>query len=124
MGKKGNIYKTISFDDFNDGNITYVIEKDGVYSHGETIKEAKESFVYKISNRDTSAYDGYTKETKVSFEDAVKMYRIITGACESGTRAFVKNLPKIQKEYTIGEIINLTSGHYGSGAFSAFFKDK
>ena len=36
LSKKGNVYKTVSFNNFNDGKITYVIEKDGVYSHGET----------------------------------------------------------------------------------------
>ncbi len=122
LSKKGNVYKTVSFDNFNDGKITYVIEKDGVYSHGETIKDAKESFIYKISNRDTSTYENYTKDTIVSFEEAIKMYRAITGACEAGTRHFVKSLNEVKKEYSIAEIIEITQGNYGAEEFKNFFE--
>ena len=124
LSKKGNVYKTVLFDDFNSGKITYVIEKDGVYSHGDTIKDAKESFIYKISNRDTSAYENYTKDTIVSFEEAIKMYRAITGACEAGTRYFVESLDKVKKEYSIAEIIEITQGQYGSEEFKNFFEEK
>ena len=119
LSKKGNVYKTASFDNFNGGKITYVIEKDGVYSHGETIKDAKESFIYKISNRDTSAYENYTKETVVSFEEAIKLYRAITGACEAGTKHFVKSLNEVKKEYSIAEIIEITQGNYGAEDFKS-----
>ena len=121
LSKKGNIYKTVLFDDFDSGKITYVIEKDGVYSHGETIKDAKESFIYKINNRDTSAYENYTKDTIVSFEEAIKMYRAITGACEAGTKHFVSGLKELKPRYTIAEIIELTEGQFGSTDFKNFF---
>ena len=124
MSKKGNVYKTVSFGDIRKRKITYVIEKDGVYSHGDTVKEAKESFIYKISNRDTSGYNKYAKESFVSFEEAIKMYRTITGACEAGTRNFVKSLDKIKKEYSIAEIIEITQGQYGSEEFKDFFERK
>ena len=122
MSKKGNVYKTVSFGDIRERKITYVIEKDGVYSHGNTVKEAKESFIYKISNRDTSIYENYTKETVVPFEEAIKMYRAITGACEAGTKYFVKSLNKVKKEYSIAEIIKITQGQYGSEEFKNFFE--
>ena len=124
LSKKGNVYKTVLFDDFDSGKITYVIEKDGVYSHGDTIKDAKESFIYKISNRDTSAYENYTKDTIVSFEEAIKMYRAITGACEVGTRYFVSGLKELKPNYTIAEIIKLTEGQFGATEFKNFFKGK
>ena len=124
LSKKGNVYKTVSFGDIRERKITYVIEKDGVYSHGDTVKEAKESFIYKISNRDTSGYNKYAKESFVSFEEAIKMYRTITGACEAGTRNFVKSLDKIKKEYSIAEIIEITQGQYGSEEFKDFFERK
>lgn len=69
--RKG-VYKVVTFDDFVRGEITYIVEKDGVYSHGKTIKEARESFIYKISNRDTSAFGNMTLDTVVSFEEAVE----------------------------------------------------
>ena len=122
LSKKGNVYKTVSFGDIRERKITYVIEKDGVYSHGDTVKEAKESFIYKISNRDTSVYEKYNKESVISFEEAIKMYRAITGACEAGTRNFVKSLDKVKKEYSIAEIIEITQGNYGSEKFKNFFE--
>ncbi len=122
LSKKSNVYKTVLFNDFDSGKITYVIEKDGVYSHGDTIKDAKESFIYKISNRDTSAYENYTKDTIVSFEEAIKMYRAITGACEAGTKHFVKSLNEVKKEYSIAEIIEITQGNYGAEDFKNFFE--
>ena len=124
LSKRRNVYKTVCFSDIAERKITYVIEKDGVYSHGDTVKEAKESFIYKISNRDTSSYENYTKDTIVSFEEAIKMYRAITGACEAGTRHFVESLDKVKKEYSIAEIIEITKGQYGSEEFKNFFEGK
>ena len=105
--------------------ISYCIEVNGIFSHGDTIKEAKESLLYKIADRDTSKYDNYTLETVVTFEDAIKMYRCITGACEAGTRHFVENvLSKKKKKYTVQEIIEETNGQYNSDVFANFFKKK
>ena len=119
--RKG-VYKVVTFDDFVRGEITYIVEKDGVYSHGKTIKEARESFIYKISNRDTSAFGNMTLDTVVSFEEAVKMYRAITGACEAGTKHFVGGLRELKPRYTIAEIIELTEGQFGATDFKNFFK--
>ena len=124
LSKRRNVYKTVCFCDIAERKITYVIEKDGVYSHGDTVKEAKESFIYKISNRDTSIYENYTKESVVSFEEAIKMYRAITGACEAGTRYFVSGLKELKPNYTITEIIKLTGGQFGSEEFKNFFEGK
>ena len=103
----------------------YVVEKDGIYSHGATIKEAKESLIYKLSDRDTSKYKDYTLDTVITFEEAIKMYRCITGACEGGTRNFVENiLPskgKKKKKYTISEVIQLTEGQYNNDKLKEFF---
>ena len=76
----------------------------------------------KIGNRATSAYENYTKDTFVSFEEAIKMYRAITGACEAGTRHFVKSLNEVKKEYSIAEIIEITQGNYGAEEFKNFFE--
>ena len=37
--------------------ILKVLQDGDIYSHGETLKEAKESLKYKISNRDTSEFE-------------------------------------------------------------------
>ena len=102
--------------------ISFCIEANGVFSHGATLKEAKESLIYKISDRDKSMYENYTLETVVTFEDAIKMYRVITGACEAGTRNFVEGLTKRKKKYTVAEIIKETQGQYGNDTFKEFFE--
>jgi hypothetical protein len=65
-----------------------------------------------------------TFNTVLNFKDAVKMYRVITGACEQGTKIFVKNLENVKEEYSIKEIIEITTGHFGNEKLINFFKVK
>lgn len=117
---KGNVYKVKNY---GKDNISYLVQDGDVYSHGRTLKEAKESLIYKLSNRNTSQYKGYTLDTKVSKKEAIQMYRAITGACEQGTKMFVKSLERAPKNLTIKEIIELTEGQYGNDTFKKFFEE-
>ena len=119
VSKRRNVYKVI-----NHGytKASYLIEVDGIYSHGETLKEAKESLLYKISNRDKSQYNDYTLNTRLTKEVAIKMYRVITGACESGTRNFVKSLDTIPEKLTVAELIKITKGKFGNDTLEKFIK--
>ncbi|MBU1067718.1 hypothetical protein KKE60_08005 [Patescibacteria group bacterium] len=122
--RKGNvIIGNVLKQDMTIGEKIYIIEDNGVYAHGKTIEEARESFVYKLSDRDTSAYDDMTLETTLSFADAVKMYRTITGACEFGVRHFVDENNVDKKDRTIKEIIETTKGQYGNDKLAEFFKE-
>ncbi len=120
FSKKGNVYKVKNF---GDEKRSYLVEVDGIFAHGETIKQARDSFIYKIGNRDTSAYKNMTLDTIITKEEAIKMYRAITGARESGTRYFVENLNTSKKECTVSELIELTKGQYGHNALVEFFKN-
>ena len=51
--KKKNVYKIKIC---GQTNVSYCIQDGDIYSHGDTIKEAKDGLLYKISNRDTSKY--------------------------------------------------------------------
>ena len=117
---KGNVYKVKNH---GSDNISYLVKNGDVYSHGKTVKEAKESLIYKLSNRDTSVYKDYKLDTKVSKKEAIQMYRAITGACESGTRYFVERLREVPESLTIKEIIELTKGQYGNDTFRKFFEE-
>lgn len=117
---KGNVYKVKNY---GETEITYLVQDGDVYSHGKTLKEAKEGLIYKLSNRDTSVYKGYTLGTKVSKKEAIQMYRAITGACGQGTRMFVESLEKVPKALTIKKIIDLTEGQYGNDTFRKFFEE-
>jgi len=100
---------------------SYVIERDGVYSHGATIREAKESLIFKISDRDTSRFRSWTLDTEVSAADAVASYRAITGACEFGTREFCAG-KDLERNYTVAEVIKMTTGKYGCEQYKGFFQ--
>ena len=119
--QKGNVYHI----HLNGGNeITYLLtDGEGRWSHGETLKEAKDDLLYKITDRDESDYESLSLDSELSFKDAITCYRVITGACSFGTKDFIENrLGKNKKEvYTIKEMINLTEGEYGNEVFKDFF---
>ena len=105
-------------------NIEYLItDGEGKWAHGATLKEAKESLIYKIADRDSSKYKEWTKDTIVSHAEAIEAYRVITGACALGTRYFCESVLGDSKKdkYTIAEVINLTEGQYGAETFKNFF---
>ncbi|MCW8922556.1 MAG: hypothetical protein OQK69_02835 [Gammaproteobacteria bacterium] len=99
------------------------IYHNGVYAHGENLKEAREALIYKFSNRDTSKYNNMKLDTILTFEQAIEMYHAITGACSLGIRDFVENrLNNKKKEYSIKDIIEITKGEYNNNMVLEFFK--
>lgn len=118
----GNVYRTHQVG--YDKELYIVTDGENNWAHGETLKEAKLDLIYKISDRDTSAYKNMSLDDVLTFEEAIIAYRTITGACSTGTRYFIEHrLPEPRKEtYTIGEIIELTDNEYGSDKFKEFFK--
>ena len=120
ISHKGNVYKVINH---GEKKQSFIVQKGNLYSHGETLKEAKEGLKYKFEKRDLSAYEGLTLESTVSHDEAMQMYHDITGACSSGTRYFVEqNSDKIKDKYTVAEIIKITEGQYKSNKFKEFFE--
>ena len=121
VSHKGNVYRVQAI---GKDKITYLVtDGNGKWSHGDTLHDAKEDLVYKISNRDKSAYASLTLDSVLTHAEAIEAYRVITGACSAGTKAFVTSLdPKQLKDsYTIREIIELTKGNFGAEAFAEFF---
>jgi hypothetical protein len=121
VSKKKSVYKVINY---GESEISFLIEKDGVFSHGKTVKEAKESLMYKIKDRDTSIYNNHDLNTVLTTEEAIKMYRVITGACEEGAKYFVSKLPNVPKKLTVSKLIKLTEGQYNHRSLVDFFKNK
>ncbi len=120
ISKHKNVYKVRNLGETQE---SFIVQDGDVYSHGSTIQEAKDSLIYKISNRDTSKFDNYTFKTELTLKEAIEMYRVITGACESGTRYFVENILTDKKEkYTVQEVITLTQGQYNHEKLVEFFK--
>ena len=117
--RRGNIFKVKKL---NKDKIFYLVtDGNNKWSHGDTLKQAKDDLIYKIKSSDTSEYKNFTKDTEVSFEKGIEMYRTITGACSFGVKDFVKNNNIKNKKYKISEIINITENSYGHKEFKEFF---
>jgi hypothetical protein len=101
--------------------ILYVAQKGDMFSHGETIKQASHDLRYKLTDRDTTRYKGWTLDSIHSQADIIGAYRAITGACETGTKMFCqgKDLPE---KMSVKKAIELTKGQYRAEQFAGFFK--
>jgi hypothetical protein len=121
ISRKGNVWKCKKV---NKEDIFYVIsDGEGRYSHGASLREAREDLAYKISdNTDKEKYKNLPLDTKFTFSEAVQCYRLITGACSFGTRHFIEShdISK-RKKYAIKDMIKLTEGQYGHNTFREFF---
>ena len=122
VSHKGNIYKITQIGGSKERYL--ITDGNGKWSHGDTLKEAKEDLIYKIGDRDKSSYKNLTRESLLTFEQAIEAYRVITGACSAGTKIFVQSVAEIKDKYSIYEIIELTKGQYGHDAFKTFFTNK
>ena len=99
---------------------SFVVQKGEIYSHGKTIKEAKDSLKFKMSSRDTSKFKKWKLTDVKKIEDLILAYRVITGACEAGTRDFCGSV-KLPAKMKVSDAIKITSGKYGSEKFKQFF---
>ena len=115
--RKGNVLKVINHSDTEE---SYIIEQNGYYSHGRTLDEARESLVYKLSTRDLSEFKSLTLESVLSRDEAIRLYMSVTGACAFGTRQFIDSRD-LKEEYSVQEIIKLTTGQYGNQKLKEFF---
>ena len=120
--KKGNVYNVRN--SVNGLNGYVVTDGNNHWAHGYTLDEAKQDLHYKMSFRDKSEYEKLTLDSELTFDEAVACYRVITGACQFGTKSYLEHrLPKPNKEkYTIREMIELTKGEYGGKEFREFFE--
>lgn len=96
---------------------------DGVnYAHCDKWKDGISDLNFKAAkDRGSEQYRNLTSDSVVKKDDAIAMYRVITGACQQGTQRFLDNLPELKEEYTVGEIVGLTKGQYGYETFARFF---
>ena len=118
--KDDYIYYRCNF--FNSDKKCYVIEKNGIFSHGETLKQCLKDLVYKISDRDTTRFKEW-KLSDVKFKkELIEAYRVITGACETGTKYFCESV-KLPNKCTVKKAIEITKGQYNSDLFNNFFKE-
>ena len=118
--KKGNVYHVINHGQEKE---TFLIQDGEIYSHGDTLEQARESLKYKIADRDTTEFEKYKLDDEVDLTTLIRAYRAITGACEAGTRYFCEN-NTLPEKMTIKKAIELTQGQYNHEMFRKFFEVK
>ena len=93
------------------------------YAHCDKIRDGVADLMFKhAKDRGAEQYKNINLDDSFTVDEAVAMYRIITGACQQGSAAFVNSLGDSLKErYTVREMLQLTKGEYGSEKFAEFF---
>ena len=101
---------------------TFCSQNGDTFAHAKTLKMSLFDLRFKLSDRDMSDYEDLSLDDKLSLEDAVTCYRVITGACSGGVEDFLERESMNKNELTIGEIIELTKDTYAGDTFAKFFK--
>ena len=96
------------------------------YAHCNKLRDGISDLLFKSAcDRGADQYRNVSVDDEMSVTDLVAMYRIITGACQQGSQAFVDSLGnKLKDRYSIREVIALTKGQYGADKFEQFFVGK
>ena len=98
------------------GEVFYVASRAGHNAHGTTIKLAMDELAFKTGSRDVSQWRDMDPETTKTPEEWASVYRMITGACQYGTREFMSRRT-LKETYTLAEILAETQGAYGHERF-------
>ena len=99
------------------------VVSDGTYwAHCRTLREGVADLLYKhAADRGAEQYRHLTLDSILPREEAVTMYRVITGACQAGTQQFLESLPELKEAYSVREMVELTRGQYGADKFAECF---
>ena len=93
------------------------------YAHCRNFRDGVADLLFKsAADRGADQYKGISLDDSFTVEELKTMYRIITGACQQGTQAFVDGLKERKERYTIREAIELTKGQYNAEKFQEFFE--
>lgn len=119
--KRKNVMKVVN-SDMTEGYI--VTNEGGISAHGKTISEAREALIYKVTDRDLSELEHLTKDSVLDFKEAIEAYHSVTGACSEGMKLFITDKGLKRESYKVSDIIELSSGAYGSQRFKDFIEKK
>ncbi len=97
VSKKGNVYRVKKLHSQKE---FYLVTDGTTHSHGDTLKQAKEDFRFKLIAEKLKA-DPIKPNTKITMQ----YYRIVTGACEAGCKMFIEQNKLSKKENTAKELL-------------------
>ena len=93
------------------------------YAHCKTFKDGVADLAFKAAkDRGADQYKGISLDSVVTLQEAITMYRIITGACRRGTDSFVNGLQVVKDKYTVQEMIDITKGAEQGEVFEKFMR--
>lgn len=99
-----------------------VVSDGQYYAHCENLRIGIADIAFKrAKDRGANEYKNLTLDSVLKLEEAVVMYRIITGACQQGTQRFLDNQKELKEEYSVRDIIEATKGQYGAARLEQFF---
>jgi hypothetical protein len=103
-----------------------VIQYGDIYAHCKNFRQGMADISFKLAkNRGSDQYKGLALDHELSLEEAITMYRIITGACSAGCEQFAASLGvDLKDHYTIAEMIEVTKSAYGGHTFAKFWEAK
>ena len=95
------------------------------YAHCDKLRDGVADLAFKAAaDRGAEQYRNMSLDTELTVQEAVTMYRVITGACRQGSESFVNSLGELKEKYTIRETIELTKGQYNAERFAEFFGEE
>jgi hypothetical protein len=99
----------------------FVVTKDNeVFAHSKSIRQGVSDLLFKLSDRDVEKYKSIDLNEQIPIEQAIVMYRTITGACSYGVENFMKG-KKFSETISVNEIMDIIGNQYGSIKFKEFF---
>ncbi len=100
------------------GGKLFVAKKGNNTAHANDIKTALEELLFKSGDRNVDQYKNMPMHTRKSPTDWAFVYRMVTGACQYGTKQFMETKGQLKPTYTLAEIIAETKGAYGHDKFT------
>lgn len=95
------------------------------YAHCDKLRDGISDLLFKAAkDRGADQYKGMPLDKELTVEEAVTMYRVITGACRQGSASFVDSLKargELKERYTVRECVEVTRGQYNAERFAEFF---
>ncbi len=93
------------------------------YAHCKDFRTGIADLIFKSAEeRGAGQYRQDPLDKPFTVPELTTRYRVITGACQQGTQAFIDSFgDQIKERYTIREVIELTKGQYGAGRFAEFY---
>ena len=110
--KRGNVYIVKKINATKEFYL--VTDGDGFWSHGDTLKRAKEDLVFKVLSEKMK-----NEPLKMTDTVDVPRYRSITGACSTGVQMFRERHGLTKDKYTVAELLPILERNnaYGISRF-------